>query len=78
MNNSLDDLAAEYRRAAELLTQMLLHGNEMLRAAREDGDKNRLLKLRSRQQDLYAQRTHVLQVARYLKNYYDKDDPCIE
>ena len=72
MNGTLSDMAADYREAAELLTQMLEHGNDLMREARENGEFARLRALRIRQQDLYKQRAHVLGIKRLLEHYYDK------
>ena len=70
MNNSLDDLRREYTASAELLTQMISHGNQLMRQARAGGNDRRVRQLRARQQDLYVQRAHILQIEQKLKDYY--------
>ena len=72
MNEAFSDMIADYREAAQLLTQMLEHGNELMREARENGEYARLRALRVRQQDLYRQRAHVTEVRFHLENYYNQ------
>ena len=73
--NSLDDLVREYMRSVTLMSDMIEHGNELLRQARAKKDRSRIAQLRARQQDLYAQRAHLRETAYYLEHYYRHDPP---
>ena len=72
MNDSLDDLRQEYVVSAELLSEMIAHGNTLMQQARASGNTIRVRQLRDRQRDLYMQRMHVQQIVRELKNYYQR------
>lgn len=73
MQTSLTELAEEYIRSAGNLSCMIASCNEKLHRAKQCGDTELAYRLRSNLIDLYAQRTHLRQIAVFLKNYYNKD-----
>lgn len=70
MTNTLLDLAQEYTQSADAMTQMIRHGNTLMRQAHAAHDVSRARQLRMRQQDLYVQRAYLLETAAKLRFYY--------
>lgn len=78
MQTTLTELAEEYVTSAGNLTCMIASCNEKLRRAKQSGDTELAYRLRMNLLDLYDQRTHLRQIAVFLKNYYDKDAARIQ
>ncbi len=78
MQSTLTELAEEYATSAGNLTCMIASCNEKLHRAVRSGDTELAYRLRASLYDLYDQRTHLRQIAVFLKNYYNKDDACIQ
>lgn len=78
MQTTLKELAEEYVTSAGNLTCMIASCNEKLRRARQSGDTELAYRLHNNLLDLYAQRTHLRQIAVFLKNYYNKDNARIQ
>lgn len=74
---TLTELADEYLRSADLLSQQIDSCTAKLRAARADCDAQTQYRLRTFLADLYAQRMHLRQIAHLLKTYYDQPSGCI-
>ena len=75
---SLTELAEVYLQSAENLTCMIASCSEKLRCAKKNGDAELAFRLHMNLADLYAQRTHVRQIAVFLKNYYNKSGMSIQ
>lgn len=69
---TLSELAGEYLRSADLLTQQIESCREKLDTARAAYDMQAQYRLRTFMVDLYAQRVHLRQIAHLLKTYYDR------
>ena len=78
MHTTLTELAGEYVSSAENLTCMIASCNEKLRRANRSGDTELAFRLRANLHDLYMQRTHLRQIAVFLKNYYNKESDRIQ
>ena len=78
MRTTLTELAEEYVTSAGNLTCMIASCSEKLRRAKQSGDTEQAYRLHANLRDLYDQRTHLRQIAVFLKNYYNKDDGRIQ
>ena len=78
MQTSLTALAEEYVESAGNLSCTIASCNEKLRRAKKNGDAELAYRLQRNLLDLYAQRTHLRQIAVFLKNYYNKDNARIQ
>ena len=78
MQTTLTELAEEYVTSAGNLTCMIASCNERLRRAKRNGDTELAYRLYANLRDLYDQRTHLRQIAIFLKNYYNKDNDRIQ
>ena len=78
MQTTLTELAEEYIASAGNLTCMIASCSEKLRRAKQSGDTELAYRLHANLRDLYDQRTHLRQIAIFLKNYYNKDNDRIQ
>lgn len=74
---TLDELAEEYFGAARLQSRAIERNREKLALAKSGRNAAEYLRLKKLLCMLYLQRREILEIARYLKDYYKFSSPAL-